>query len=107
VSVPGRPARLALCVSLQAQMTQVDDSIKFGMIEAISHLIHRDYEAIVQVCACMCGAVCAYVHVHVPQTNASRTHCSATMQYLLRPLPCCRMTFVPLPCGSSSPHRTL
>lgn len=30
-------------------MTQVDDDIKFGMIEAISHLIHRDYEAIVQV----------------------------------------------------------
>eukprot|EP00878_Enallax_costatus_P030877 GHUV01033684.1.p1 GENE.GHUV01033684.1~~GHUV01033684.1.p1 ORF type:complete len:571 (+),score=153.33 GHUV01033684.1:111-1715(+) len=29
-------------------MTQVDDEIKFGMIEAISHLIHRDYEAIVQ-----------------------------------------------------------
>eukprot|EP00878_Enallax_costatus_P025814 GHUV01027645.1.p1 GENE.GHUV01027645.1~~GHUV01027645.1.p1 ORF type:complete len:107 (+),score=23.85 GHUV01027645.1:140-460(+) len=27
---------------------QVDDEIKFGMIEAISHLIHRDYEAIVQ-----------------------------------------------------------
>ncbi len=30
-------------------MTQVDDDLKFGMIEAISHLIHRDYEAIVQV----------------------------------------------------------
>lgn len=29
-------------------MTQVDDNIKFGMIEAISHLIHRDYEAIVE-----------------------------------------------------------
>ncbi|KAG2426596.1 hypothetical protein HXX76_012912 [Chlamydomonas incerta] len=29
-------------------MTQVDDNIKFGMIEAISHLIHRDYEAIVK-----------------------------------------------------------
>ena len=28
-------------------MTEVDDSIKFGMIEAIAHLIHRDYEAIV------------------------------------------------------------
>lgn len=27
---------------------QVDDNIKFGMIEAISHLIHRDYEAIVK-----------------------------------------------------------
>lgn len=27
--------------------TEVDDDIKFGMIEAISHLIHRDYEAIV------------------------------------------------------------
>ncbi|KAF5829955.1 ABC1 family-domain-containing protein [Dunaliella salina] len=26
---------------------EVDDNIKFGMIEAISHLIHRDYEAIV------------------------------------------------------------
>ncbi len=25
-------------------MTEVDDDIKFGMIEAISHLIHRDYE---------------------------------------------------------------
>ncbi|MEW5317018.1 MAG: hypothetical protein WDW38_008351 [Sanguina aurantia] len=29
-------------------MTQIDDNIKFGMIEAISHLIHRDYEAIVK-----------------------------------------------------------
>lgn len=29
-------------------MTQVDDNIKYGMIEAISHLIHRDYEAIVE-----------------------------------------------------------
>ena len=29
-------------------MTQVDDNIKFGMIEAISHLIHRDYDAIVE-----------------------------------------------------------
>jgi predicted unusual protein kinase regulating ubiquinone biosynthesis (AarF/ABC1/UbiB family) len=29
-------------------MTQVDDDIKYGMIEAISHLIHRDYEAIVE-----------------------------------------------------------
>jgi aarF domain-containing kinase len=28
-------------------MTRVDDDIKFGMIEAIAHLIHRDYEAIV------------------------------------------------------------
>lgn len=27
-------------------MTTVDDDIKYGMIEAISHLIHRDYEAI-------------------------------------------------------------
>ena len=30
-------------------MTEVDDDIKYGMIEAISHLIHRDYEAIVKV----------------------------------------------------------
>lgn len=29
-------------------VTVVDDDIKFGMIEAISHLIHRDYEAIVE-----------------------------------------------------------
>lgn len=29
-------------------MTQVDDNIKYGMIEAISHLVHRDYEAIVE-----------------------------------------------------------
>jgi len=28
-------------------MTQIDDNIKYGMIEAISHLIHRDYDAIV------------------------------------------------------------
>jgi aarF domain-containing kinase len=28
-------------------MTTVDDDIKFGMIEAIAHLIHRDYDAIV------------------------------------------------------------
>ncbi|CAK0782682.1 hypothetical protein CVIRNUC_005877 [Coccomyxa viridis] len=29
-------------------MVEIDDDIKYGMIEAISHLIHRDYEAIVQ-----------------------------------------------------------
>lgn len=29
-------------------MTDIDDNIKYGMIEAISHLIHRDYEAIVE-----------------------------------------------------------
>eukprot|EP00238_Polyblepharides_amylifera_P011855 CAMPEP_0196587628 /NCGR_PEP_ID=MMETSP1081-20130531/58094_1 /TAXON_ID=36882 /ORGANISM="Pyramimonas amylifera, Strain CCMP720" /LENGTH=743 /DNA_ID=CAMNT_0041909867 /DNA_START=360 /DNA_END=2591 /DNA_ORIENTATION=+ len=29
-------------------MTDVSDDIKFGMIEAIAHLIHRDYEAIVE-----------------------------------------------------------
>lgn len=29
-------------------MTQVDDNIKYGMIEAISHLIHRDYDSIVK-----------------------------------------------------------
>jgi aarF domain-containing kinase len=29
-------------------MTQVDDNIKYGMIEAISHLVHRDYDAIVR-----------------------------------------------------------
>ncbi|RMZ55453.1 hypothetical protein APUTEX25_003577 [Auxenochlorella protothecoides] len=29
-------------------MTQVDEDIRVGMIEAVSHLIHRDYEAIVQ-----------------------------------------------------------
>lgn len=29
-------------------MSQVDDNIKYGMIEAISHLIHRDYSAIVE-----------------------------------------------------------
>ena len=29
-------------------MTKVDDDIKYGMIDAISHLIHRDYEAIVE-----------------------------------------------------------
>ena len=29
-------------------MTEVDDGIKYGMIEAISHLIHRDYDAIVE-----------------------------------------------------------
>jgi predicted unusual protein kinase regulating ubiquinone biosynthesis (AarF/ABC1/UbiB family) len=29
-------------------MTEVSDDIKFGMIEAIAHLIHRDYEAIVE-----------------------------------------------------------
>lgn len=28
-------------------MTEIDDNIKYGMIEAISHLVHRDYEAIV------------------------------------------------------------
>lgn len=29
-------------------VTEIDDNIKYGMIEAISHLIHRDYEAIVE-----------------------------------------------------------
>lgn len=29
-------------------MTQITDNQKYGMIEAISHLIHRDYEAIVE-----------------------------------------------------------
>jgi len=28
-------------------MAEIDNEIKFGMVEAISHLIHRDYEAIV------------------------------------------------------------
>jgi aarF domain-containing kinase len=28
-------------------MTEIDDNIKYGMIEAISHLVHRDYESIV------------------------------------------------------------
>lgn len=27
-------------------MTQITDNQKFGMIEAISHLVHRDYEGI-------------------------------------------------------------
>ena len=29
-------------------VTEIDDDIKFGMVEAISHLIHRDYEAIAE-----------------------------------------------------------
>ena len=29
-------------------MTEIDDNIKYGMIEAISHLVHRDYESIVK-----------------------------------------------------------
>ena len=29
-------------------MTQITDNQKYGMIEAIAHLIHRDYEAIVE-----------------------------------------------------------
>ncbi|KAK9866370.1 hypothetical protein WJX84_006967 [Apatococcus fuscideae] len=29
-------------------MSRIDENIKYGMIEAISHLIHRDYEAIVE-----------------------------------------------------------
>ena len=28
-------------------MTEIDDNIKYGMIEAISHLVHRDYDSIV------------------------------------------------------------
>jgi hypothetical protein len=43
------------------QMTQVDDEIKFGMIEAISHLIHRDYEAIVQVSGLEALSLCEVV----------------------------------------------
>lgn len=33
---------------LPGLMTQITDNQKYGMIEAISHLIHRDYEAIVE-----------------------------------------------------------
>lgn len=29
-------------------MTEISDDVKYGMVEAISHLIHRDYEAIVE-----------------------------------------------------------
>ena len=29
-------------------MTEIDEDIKYGMVDAISHLIHRDYEAIVK-----------------------------------------------------------
>ena len=29
-------------------MTRIDESISYGMIEAIAHLIHRDYDRIVQ-----------------------------------------------------------
>ena len=29
-------------------MTEISDDVKYGMIEAISHLIHRDYERIVE-----------------------------------------------------------
>ena len=29
-------------------MTEIDNNIKFGMVEAISHLVHRDYDAIVE-----------------------------------------------------------
>ena len=29
-------------------MTEISDDVKYGMVEAISHLIHRDYEAIVK-----------------------------------------------------------
>ena len=29
-------------------MTEITDDVKYGMIEAIAHLIHRDYEAIVE-----------------------------------------------------------
>lgn len=29
-------------------MTEVSDDVRFGMIEAISHLVWRDYEAIVE-----------------------------------------------------------
>ena len=46
-------------------MTQIDDDIKYGLIEAISHLIHRDYEAIVQVRAQSCitwSHCCSAVH---------------------------------------------
>lgn len=35
-------------VYLTGLMTQITDNQKYGMIEAISHLIHRDYEAIVE-----------------------------------------------------------
>jgi aarF domain-containing kinase len=30
-------------------MTQVTDNQKYGMIEAISHLLQRDYEEIIEV----------------------------------------------------------
>ena len=42
---PHPDGRLAI---LTLGSTDIDDNIKFGMIEAIAHLIHRDYEAIVE-----------------------------------------------------------
>lgn len=39
---------LLIFFSLAGLMTQITDNQKYGMIEAISHLIHRDYEAIVE-----------------------------------------------------------
>lgn len=42
------------CVT-RPRRAQVDDGIKYGMIEAISHLIHRDYDAIVLVGGRCCG----------------------------------------------------
>jgi hypothetical protein len=51
-----RPSRLLLTAVApwplpppRPPTAQVDDDIKYGMIEAISHLIHRDYTNIVQV----------------------------------------------------------
>ena len=39
-----------LCILDFGLMCRIDDNIKFGMIEAVSHLVRRDYGAIVQVC---------------------------------------------------------
>ena len=33
-------------INVAGTVSQIKDDVKYGMIEAISHLIHRDYEAI-------------------------------------------------------------
>ncbi len=37
-----------LCILDFGLMTEIDDSVKYGMIEAIAHLINRDYTEIGQ-----------------------------------------------------------
>ena len=78
--------------------TQVDDNIKYGMIEAISHLIHRDYSAIVEDFVTLQfipqGAapalrVLASTKAEQPAASPQLMHCSRRARLALLKGACC------------------